>query len=291
MKNYFKFLVFLITVIQINNLMASENITGTWQGKLITGPGDEMNLQFNIKQEPNGSLSVILDSPDMDGIKNIRANSVDYASDNLKVEVAELNGFYEGVVKDGKIDGKWKQEGTSFPLNLSPYEKISKEVMEKLIGSWHGRPEMPELPEGFKVIRKKVKADVPEQGGDDDPIQEMTGTMGKPVQEGNNASIRKIVVPAGSPVPGEDVFPVHVFRFEISEKGNYTGSFAFEGDKSKPMKIIEISDSNIVCELPGIVPESRYKGKLIGNELVGGIYISIGGMINQMSSLTLTKGE
>ena len=129
MKNIIKLMVMLIVIFQINNVMADENIIGTWQGDLIVAPGSELTTQFIITQEPNGSYSVILNSPDQGAIKNVKANSAVYTSGVLKLDVAELSGSYEGIVKDGKIEGNWKQEGTSFPLNLSPFQK--REITQK----------------------------------------------------------------------------------------------------------------------------------------------------------------
>jgi hypothetical protein len=152
MKNIIKLLVLLIAVLPLNSAMAVENITGAWQGKLVTSPGADMNIQFVIKQEAGNSYSAILNSPDEGGMKNIKASSVTFNSGNLKLDVAELSGSYEGVLKDGKIDGKGKQEGTSFPLSLSPYAKptFSKKDMDTLLGSWNGKLTIPEVTVVFR---------------------------------------------------------------------------------------------------------------------------------------------
>ena len=146
MKFYIKVLVLLVAVFQINNVMAAENIIGTWQGELAVGPGTELTIEFIITQEPDGSYSAVVNSPGGSGIKNIKADSVVYNAGVLKMDVAELSGAYEGVLKDGKIEGNWEQEGTSFPLNLIPYIKtaLSKKEMDILMGTWHGKPVPPE---------------------------------------------------------------------------------------------------------------------------------------------------
>lgn len=241
MKLYIKILVLLITVFQITNALASENITGTWQGTLVTSPGTELAIQFIITQEPDGSYSAILNSPDEGGIKNIKANSVIYFLGRLRVNVAELGGSYEGVAKDGTIDGKWEQEGTSFPLSLSLYKKstLSKKDMDRLLGVWHGKPEIPKGPQGMVII-------------------------------GNT--------------------PIHVFRFEMTEKGEFKGSLEFPetgGRAGTLIKFIEISNGSLIIELPGFSPKTEYKGKFIGNEIVGKLYMRD----IPTFSLTLTKGE
>ena len=182
MKSMIKFFALLIAVFQINSVMAADNITGTWQGKLVTAPGAEMTVQFIISQEASGSYIVILNSPDEGGIKNVKANSVVYSSGIFKLEVAELSGSYEGTLKDGKIDGKWKQEGQSFPLILSPYVKpvLSKKDMDKLLGSWNGKLTIPggSLTIVFRFERTekdefKGFLDSPDQGGFGVPVTDM----------------------------------------------------------------------------------------------------------------------
>jgi|GEM_PF-556753 len=183
MKKFIKLFVLMITVLQITSVLAAENIAGTWQGKLVTAPGSEMTIQFIITQETGGSYSAILNCPDMGStIKNIKANSVAFSSGSLKLNVAELSGSYEGVLKNGKIDGKWKQEGTSFPLVLATYEKptLSKKDMDKLLGSWNGKITIPggSLTVVFRFERTEKGefvgfTDSPDQGGFGIPVTEM----------------------------------------------------------------------------------------------------------------------
>lgn len=145
MKIYIKVLILLFSTLFISNALASEDITGTWQGKLVPAPGSELVIHFKIDQNADGSYSVVLNSPDQGAIKNIKASSVVFDSGSLKMDVTELSGSYEGVVKDGKIEGDWKQEGTLLPLNLSPYEKpeLTKKDMDILLGQWHGPLNIP----------------------------------------------------------------------------------------------------------------------------------------------------
>ncbi len=135
MKRFIKLSILLIVLMQINNSLASENIDGTWQGTLESEPGQKMLLQFIITQNPDGSYSAVLNSPGMDAIKNIKADSASYNSGELTIDVTDFNGLYEGVLKEGKLEGNWKQEGTSIPLNLS---LLNLEELEKYCGTWHG---------------------------------------------------------------------------------------------------------------------------------------------------------
>jgi hypothetical protein len=145
MKKLITLVSILISVLLINNVLASEDIVGTWEGKLVPAPGSELIIHFVIDKSADGSYSVVLDSPDQGAIKNINASSVVYDSGKLKLDVADLSGSYEGVFKDGKFEGNWMQEGESLPLNLSPYEKpvLTKEDKTRLLGQWHGELKIP----------------------------------------------------------------------------------------------------------------------------------------------------
>jgi len=182
MKHIIRLSVILITLLLFNNTFAAENITGTWQGKLVIAPETELKIQFNISQNADGSYAVILNSPEEGGIKDVKANSVAFDSGNLKLEVAELSGTYDGVVKDGKIEGTWKQEGTSMPLSLSPYVKptLTREDKEKLLGSWNGPLNFPggsitavyrfEMTEDGEILGF---AESPDQGAFNTPVTDL----------------------------------------------------------------------------------------------------------------------
>lgn len=229
MKHIVNPLVLLTAFIQIANVMAAENIAGTWQGKLVTGPGAEVTIEFVIKQEANGSYSAILNSLGSGTLKNLKANSVLYASGVLKLDVNDVNGSYEGVVKGGKIEGKWEQEGATFPLSLSPYEKprLSKKDIEKLLGTWQGK-----------------------------------------------ISVSGISV-------------THVFRFEMSEKGELAGFLDFPDYGTSGIKVTEMgmSNGNFVFKIPA--DNQEYKGKFTDNEITG----AIGTYGMSSYPLTLKKGN
>jgi hypothetical protein len=187
MKYITKVLTPLMMLFLFTNTFAAEDIVGTWQGNLVSAPGVEMTVQFIISQEADGSYSVTLNSPDEGGIKNVKANLVDYSSGVLKLDVAELSGSYEGVVKEGKIDGSWKQEGTSLPLALSPYVKpvLAKKDMDKLMGSWNGKLTFPggSLTIVFRFERTEKGEfvgflDSPDQGGFGIPVTDMEMSEG-----------------------------------------------------------------------------------------------------------------
>ena len=207
MKKLAILLTLLFSVLLINNAVAGDDITGKWQGKLEPAPGSELIIQFVITKNDDGSYSVVLDSPDQGAIKNIKASSVVYDSDKLTMDVTELSGAYEGVVKDGKIEGNWKQEGTLIPLNLTPWEKpvLTKEDINKLLGQWHGPLEAPNQTLTI-VLRLEMGEEGELKGFLDSPDQGVHGIPATDVELVDNNF--KIQIPAA--------------RAEI--KGKFTGN-------------------------------------------------------------------
>lgn len=195
MKKLIAVAVILFSVLFINNAIAAENITGTWQGTLAAAPGSELTIQFVITQNADGSYSVVLNSPDQGAIKDIKASSVSFDSGTLKLDVTDLSGSYEGVLKDGKFEGNWKQEGTSIPLNLKPYEKpvLSKEDMQRLAGQWYGPLKIP-TGDLTLVFRFEIEPDGGYKAFLDSPDQGATGIPVSDVELVDNALTLQISV-------------------------------------------------------------------------------------------------
>lgn len=146
-KIILKIIALIFAVLPLSIAIANEDIVGTWQGNLTIGPDRQMTVQFIISQTLDGSYAAVLNTPLEGNINNISADRVSYFAGNLKIDVLQLSGSYNGDVKDGKIEGEWKQERTSYPLILRK-PTLSKEDMEMLLGEWHGKP-IPEVPEGL----------------------------------------------------------------------------------------------------------------------------------------------
>ncbi len=238
MKQIIKFSVILVSILLFNSATAAENITGTWQGKLVVSPEAKLKIQFIVSQDADGSYAVILNSPDEGAVKNVKANSVSYASGSLKFEVADLSGSYEGIVKDGKIEGTWMQEGTSMPLNLTPYVKptLSKEDKEKLSGTWHGKVERPD-----GILTIVYHFEITEDG-------ELVGLTDSPDQGAYNVPVTDIMIEDG------------IFSLKVpSYQGVYEGKIA--GDE-----IIGVYQPGTM-DLPLILKKGQYKAKGINLNL------------------------
>ena len=144
MKTLGKILV-AVSILVFTNVMAQQDLSGTWQGKLALGGDATLTVQFIMAKEADGSWSAVVNSPDTGGIKNVKADTVTYDGTNLKIDVASLSGGYTGSFKDGKFDGTWTQAGSGMPLSLAPYTKpvLSQADMDLLAGEWHGKLEIP----------------------------------------------------------------------------------------------------------------------------------------------------
>ena len=112
----------------------SQEIIGQWYGKLAI-QGTELRIVFNISKTENGYTST-MDSPDQ-GAKGIPVKSTNYENGILKIEMPNIKLEYSGELKSGTITGNLKQNGMSFPMNLS------KEVIQKRVAI---RPQEPKKP-------------------------------------------------------------------------------------------------------------------------------------------------
>jgi len=135
MKTYMKLLT-IFSLLFCGNAVAQTDLAGTWQGKLAVSPNEKMTIQFILTKKTDGSYTAVLNSPDTGGIKNVAASAVKYAGGKLSIDVASLSGSYSGTVAKGAITGEWKQQGSTFPLVLTPYKKPDASSLKPLLGEW-----------------------------------------------------------------------------------------------------------------------------------------------------------
>jgi len=168
--------------------LAQEDLSGTWAGKLAVAPGNELNIHFALTRQANGSYGAVLTSPDSGAIKNVAANAVTFSADRLTITVDALSGSFEGQLQNGSFAGRWRQEGTDFPMQLSRYTApvLTQAAKDTLKGSWVGALEIP----GGKltiVARFETNAagefvaflDSPDQGANGLPVTDVMLADGK----------------------------------------------------------------------------------------------------------------
>ncbi|HYV93674.1 MAG TPA: alpha/beta fold hydrolase [Chitinophagales bacterium] len=115
MKTLFSFLTLLSITSFSSAQPAPDQLAGTWQGTL-QAQGVSLRFVAHIKNE-NGNLSATMDSPDQ-GVVGIPVSSVNYTAGKLDFAVAP-GASYHGEWNSDHFEGKWSQNGSDFPLNLS----------------------------------------------------------------------------------------------------------------------------------------------------------------------------
>lgn len=165
-----------------NLALAQNDLSGTWEGTLVVGPGTEIDVQFILARGADGNYRAQLNAPDQPSLRNIPADSVSLDQGAITIAISAVSGNYSGALGDGSIEGTWSQQGTDFELNLRPYQEpvLSSEAMQRLAGSWIGKLKpVPGAEMEFTIIvRLEPNAEgvfagtlsVPEQGGNNIPI-------------------------------------------------------------------------------------------------------------------------
>ncbi len=124
----------------------SQDIAGRWQGKLNVN-GVEMRIIIDLEKSETGEFTATMGSPDQ-GTSGIPVSKVHAAGNSFSLEVASIDGKYEGEFDAdfNHLKGTWSQGGGSLPLNLTheramkPADQSAKNDpnVKKLNGIWEG---------------------------------------------------------------------------------------------------------------------------------------------------------
>ena len=137
-KIIFSILLLLVAMAGKAQVANKTELVGSWNGKLNVG-GMSLTLVLNIEQA-DGYVVVTLDSPDQ-GAKGLSTEKEFLSDDSVAIKMEYLDATYRARLKDGKLDGTFKQRGFSFPLVLSRGEYKSE---------MH-RPQMPQPPYPYET--------------------------------------------------------------------------------------------------------------------------------------------
>ncbi len=100
---------------------SGQDITGTWQGKMLVGqaPNGGWRNVFKISKDESGALKALVYSIDQDPVP-LSATSVTLKGSELRISIAAENADFAGTLgSDGNtIEGKVTQGANTFPLNL-----------------------------------------------------------------------------------------------------------------------------------------------------------------------------
>jgi hypothetical protein len=144
----------------------NEKLLGTWQGELSINPSTHLKIQFIVSRNVRGHYSAVLNAPEEANLQNIAVNTVSLTGEQVLFVVDEVNGRYEGTLKDGRMTGKWQQSGASFDLALVPYvkSKVTADVAAHLDGPWNGVLNVPETGQKLAIVIN-FKADAASANG------------------------------------------------------------------------------------------------------------------------------
>lgn len=96
---------------------AAQSLAGTWKGTLKVGP-QELTMVLHIDRDKG---TVGMDVVEQ-GANGIPMKVVALTDDSLSVRLDQLNLTYAGRLKDGKLEGTFRQMGFTAPLTLEPGE-------------------------------------------------------------------------------------------------------------------------------------------------------------------------
>jgi len=105
---------------------AYSSVEGIWEGSLEL-PGLQLRVVFHISEEPDGTFSATMDSPDQ-GAMGIPIDEVTIEDAYIRLELKSAFAVFEGVISQdfSTIEGEWKQAGSSLPLELRHVEKATE---------------------------------------------------------------------------------------------------------------------------------------------------------------------
>ena len=94
---------------------------GNWEGTLALPGGQSLKIVFHVMNK-DGELSATMDSPDQNAF-GLKMDEATFKDNTIKMTMNQIQGTYEGTLKDEKFIGKWSQSGQSFDLNLTRIKK------------------------------------------------------------------------------------------------------------------------------------------------------------------------
>lgn len=204
MKRLLLFIVCVLCVAHAQAQVASTTaLLGAWSGKLKFGI-QSLTLVLHLEQK-DGYVVIALDSPDQ-GAKGIGAFKEFLSDDSIAVRFDALNASYRAHLHNGRLEGKFTQNGIAFRLSL---ERGVPEVK---------RPQRPQPPYPYKAEEVSF---INEADG-----ATLAGTLTYPVGYDASSSEKPAVVlfvsGSGQQNRDEEIFahaPFHVLADYLARRG------------------------------------------------------------------------
>ncbi|GAB4185316.1 MAG: hypothetical protein Tsb002_08960 [Wenzhouxiangellaceae bacterium] len=237
-----------------------EELLGTWEGELNISPDASVVVQFIFETNDAGDLSGVLNAPDEPNLRDIPFSQVEYQDGNLNVDIEEVSGTYTGSLQDGSISGSWSQMGSSFNLDLKPYQKpvLADEIVDKLLGKWVGKLQLPDGERELTIVTRF----------EPDPENKIVAFIDSPDQAVFNLVVEQLQVE-------DDQIEMKVMRPEIVFTGSIKDGSISGIYKQKDVMPLELRRGEYVnpeLTLPEPLQQQilgTWQGKLAGSLFVG----------------------
>ena len=164
-------------VVSVTGLGSAQDISGDWQGPLMT-PMGELRLVVHCTKQPDGTYKGIMDSPDQ-AMMGAVLDTITLDGSKVHFTLNVAKGVFDGSLKgNGSISGTWVQGTGSQKMPLTLTKTTTPLKIEHadappsdIDGTWEGIYETPQ--EGKLHITFHIKntadgltarADLPEMG-------------------------------------------------------------------------------------------------------------------------------
>ena len=115
-----RLLILSIFISAFAQFTSAQELTGQWNGTLKV-PGGQLSLIYHIVKKDSG-YSATMDSPDQKA-QGIPVQSVALKDSILHLDMTNFGITYDGKFKGRTIEGFFKQNGQTYPLNLQKHAR------------------------------------------------------------------------------------------------------------------------------------------------------------------------
>lgn len=147
MKRFLKNLVAAALLMAAAVPAMGEGLGGDWAGSLQVAPQMALKLVFHVSEPGVEPATVTMDSPDQ-GAFGIPAEVGHLSGDSISVAIPMIKMTYDGTLKEGKIEGTFRQNGMELPLTVEPQTPAEEQQPEHSL-------RFPATSKDLKIFKKK----------------------------------------------------------------------------------------------------------------------------------------
>lgn len=198
MKNLFYTIISFLSLF-LPQTIFSQNINGSWEGKLSLTPEISLRFVLNIKNDNISDKSVTMDSPDQ-GAYGIPLTIDFLTEDSISVSAPQLFMNYKGTLQGDSITGKFTQSGLNLPLVLHPKSPVR-------------RPQTPVAPYSYKTEEILFHSTL-----DNSPLY---GVLTTPMEHNDDTPVVILISGSGTQNRDEEIFDHKPFAVIADYLANY----------------------------------------------------------------------